>query len=396
MMPRRVLIIGGTGVFGKRLTRHLTQFSGLEVFVASRSKDKAQAFVQSLAQGTSASRFHGVALDHGKNLDQVLTSVAPFAVIDCSGPFQAADYATPKRILRAGAHLIDLADARGYLAGFSAALNDIAKDHNVTALTGASSTPTLSASVVKVLTKDWSSVDSIDIAITPGGKSDVGRAVIEAILSYAGKSIPVWHDGQVAQTTGWRGGHVINVPDLGQRRVAAVETYDAEYLGARHHVTSHVRFAAGLESRVEQYGIETHAALRSFGLRPDIKFLIPTLLKARILTRILTSDKGGMTVRCSGLDAAGQRDAAQWTLIAKNDHGPYVPILPAAAALQKLLVTDLSAGAAIADEVLDLTDITAQMRPYDITFRETGSQSGYAGNCSSAFFKASPQPEAMD
>jgi len=362
-MRHRVLIIGGTGVFGKRLTRHLTEFPEVDVYVSSRSLDKAAGFTKSL----KAPHLHPVELDHHKNLQARLAEIKPFAVIDCSGPFQTAQYDTACAVLQAGAHFIDLADARDYLAGFADALDGVAKAQNVAALTGASSTPTLSACVVAEVTEGWQRVDTIDICITPGGKSEVGRSVIEAILSYAGKPVPIWRDGQLDTVTGWGKGQRVQIPHLGHRRVAPVETYDAEYLGPRHAVANRVSFAAGLESRVEQLGIEALANLRKRRLCPDPAFLIPTLLKARRITRIPTSDKGGMLVACAGIDAAGQKVAKQWSLIAENDHGPYIPILPAAAALQKLLRNEVRSGAALADNALGLDDILAQMEPYDIS-----------------------------
>ncbi len=366
MTLRRILVLGGTGVFGKRLARHLMSFSGIELFVSSRSQKKAEAFARDLSSSHS-NICNGVKLEHGKDFAKGLRKIQPFAVVDCTGPFQDADYSTAKAVLEANAHLIDLADARGYLAGATDELDLPAKASGVAALCGASSTPTLSACVVRHLTRSWQRVESIDLCITPGGKSEVGRAVIEAILSYAGRDIPCWENGGISQTKGWVGGKQLRMPELGLRRVAPVETYDAEYLGPRHAVGERVTFSAGLESRIEQVGIETLAALRARGLCPDPRFLIPSLLQLRKITRIPTSDRGGMLVECSGVDANGEAVTKSWSLVARQDHGPFVPILPAAAALAKLLTHEVSPGAYIADQQLDLTDIAIQMNPYDIS-----------------------------
>ncbi|WP_324752051.1 DUF4166 domain-containing protein [Roseovarius sp. Pro17] len=365
-MDRRILIMGGTGVFGKRLARHLATFGGIELFISSRTAAKAQTFVQSLKTKTPDLKAQGVAIDHRKNLDAQLVAIKPFAVIDCSGPFQTANYDAAQTILKAGAHLIDLADARDYLANFTQQLDALARESNVAALTGASTTPTLSSCVVEHVTRNWQRIDTIDICITPGGKSEVGRSVIEAILSYAGKRIPIWVDGHLTQTTGWTGAKIVNIPKLGRRRVAPVETYDAEYLGPRHNVQSRVAFSAGLESAIEQRGIEIIATLRKYKLFPSPLTLIPLLLKARLITRIPTSDQGGMLVEISGLDASGQFTQTKWSLLAKNDHGPFIPVLPAATALQKLLENEVPSGAFLANQHMALPDILTQMTPYEI------------------------------
>lgn len=372
MTLKPILIIGGTGVFGKRLVRHLAARGGIALFVSSRSAAKAEGFIRTL-QDTVAP-VHAVGLTCAENLQARLDDIRPFIVIDCSGPFQGANYDTARTVLQSGAHLVDLADARDYLAHFSSALDDLAQAQGVTALTGASSTPTLSTCVAEHLTRGWVRVDTIDICITPGGKSEVGRSVIEAIMSYAGRDIPIWWAGKLQKTKGWSRPRTLDIPGLGRRRVAAVETFDAEHLGPKLDVQSRVSFSAGLESRIEQLGIETIAALRKRGLLDRLGFLIPLLLKARRITRIPTSDAGGMVVDITGLDANGMRSQARWSLIARKDHGPFVPVLPAAAAVDRLLRGGVKAGARVAHSAVTLADICDQMRPYQITTETMGTQ----------------------
>lgn len=367
MKARRVLVIGGTGVFGKRLARHLLTFEGIELFISSRTAATAENLVKELKASNPEVPVHGLALDLHKNLQTSLDQIRPFVVVDCSGPFQSANFDAARTILKAGAHLVDLADARDYLANFSGQLDELARAQGVAALTGASSTPALSTCVVDHLTQGWQRVDTIDMCIVPGGKSEVGRSVIEAIMSYAGKQVPIWRDGRLSNVTGWRNARVVDIPDLGRRRVAAVETLDAEYLGPLHKVTSRVSFSAGLESPIEQKGIEAIAALRQRGLLPSPEFLIPMLLKARRLTRIPTSERGGMLVDIRGLDVHGRFTQARWSLVARRDHGPFIPILPAAAALEKLLRGDVPPGASLASNEVALPDILKQMAPYNIT-----------------------------
>ncbi|WP_299609613.1 saccharopine dehydrogenase NADP-binding domain-containing protein [uncultured Tateyamaria sp.] len=363
-MAHNILIIGGTGVFGKRLVRHLSRQPDLVLYVSSRSAAQAAAFTKTLPLPQAELR--PVKLDTRVNLQEQLDHIRPRIVVDCSGPFQGAGYGTAHAVLEAGAHFIDLADARDYLAGFADALDATARRNGVCALTGASSTPTLSTCVARHLTDGWQRVDTIDIAITPGGKSEVGRSVIEAILSYAGTDVPLWANGKLSKTTGWQNAKTIDVPGLGHRRVAAVETFDAEYLGPRLNVQSRVSFSAGLESGIEQRGIEALAALRKRGIIGALDALIPLLLKARHITRIPTSSSGGMLVDICGLDADGVMTQTRWSMVARQDHGPNIPILPAAAAIRKLLSGPAKPGADFAHAELSLADIQDEMQGYDI------------------------------
>ncbi|MGB5214857.1 MAG: DUF4166 domain-containing protein [Anderseniella sp.] len=365
-MNRRVLLIGGTGVFGERLAQHLCPLGGIDLIVTSRNELKARQLAARLVQAHPFASVSAIQLDHRHNLESRLHEVKPFIVIDCSGPFQSADYAVAETVLAAGVHMIDLADARGYLKGYAGALDQIARQRGSVGLAGASSTPALSASAVRALSRGWQRVDSIDICIAPGGKSEVGRAVISAIMSYAGREIPVWREGRLSQAHGWLGSRSVIMPELGKRRVAPVETLDAELLGPRHAVTSRVRFAAGLESRLEQYGMQLVARLVKAGLLRRPGGLIPLLLGVRNLTRLTTSDRGGMSVEIKGLDGQGKFAKACYSLVAKQGHGPNVPVLPAAAAVKAVLRGRIEPGAQLAERALSLPEIEAEMAPYSI------------------------------
>ena len=373
MTRRRILILGGTRVFGSRLARHLAAHpDGLgdaELIVTSRDAGRAERLAGEL-RGLPA---RGMAVDTRAGWPAAQEAAAPWAVVDCSGPFQGAGHATAAAALAAGAHMIDLADARDHLAGYAEALDGIARASGATGLAGASSTPALSGAVARRLTEGWTSVEAVEIAIVPGGRSEVGRAVLEAVLGYAGRPVPVWCDGRLASTPGWMGARTIDVPGLGRRRVAPVETIDAERLGPALGA-SRVTFRAGLESTPEQRGLEQLARLRRHGLAPDLRGLAGPLRRVRRLTRLATGDTGGMLVAASGARPAGPSGApfpcrATWTLVARRDHGPQVPTLAAAAALRALARGDLAPGARLADEALSLDRIEAEAQPYDIETR---------------------------
>ena len=362
---KRVLVIGATGMFGQRLARHIAAHGpDVELIVTSRSRARAER----LAREIGAT---GVALDTRRNLPKVLWDLHPFAAVDCSGPFQGMDHATARAVVARGTHAIDLADARDYLLGYRDALDRPARENGVAALAGASSTPALSGAVARRLVEGWTRVDTLDFAIVPGGRSEVGPAVLEAVTSYAGRPVPTWRDGALTTTTGWRGGRSIDVEGLGRRRVADVETVDAERLGPLFAVRDRVTFAAGLEAGVEQRGLEALAALRARGRVGDVRPLLPLLRAGRRLTRLFTGDCGGMVVRAQGV-AHGRSVARSWTLVARDDDGPQVPTLAAAAALRALVEGRVAPGARLADEALTLDAIMAEARPYRIETRLDG------------------------
>lgn len=394
MERHRVLLIGATGVFGQRLARHLALTEGLELFLSSRDADKAAHLARGLvtAAGTTAT---GIGLDHHNDLAERLAAIAPWLVIDASGPFQGAGYGVPRAALEAGAHVVDLADARDYILGYGAALNELARSKGLVALAGASSTPALSVAATMELIRGWPRVDTIEIAIAPGGRSPVGEAVIAAILSYVGRPIPIWREGELQDTTGWLDSRVAAIPRLRRQRVAAVETVDTQWLGPSLCVTSHVAFRAGLESPIEQWGLMLLARLRQAGLVGELHKLIPALLAARRLTRLPTSNRGGMLVRVTGLDDQTLLRHSRWSLLAERGDGPQVPTLGAAAALRALLGGALEPGARPAAGAIPLGRIEAEMAPYAITTQAESVAHGPAiipTALGEAAFAALPEP----
>jgi hypothetical protein len=191
--------------------------------------------------------------------------------------------------------------------------------------------------------------------------------VIAAILSYAGRPVPVWREGELQEADAWIESRRIAMPGLGARRTAVVETVDAQTLGPGLRVRSRVAFHAGLESRIEQAGIAMLARLRRAGWIRDLAPLIPYLLAARTLTRLPTSDRGGMLVEATGLDEAGQLRSARWSLLAERGDGPQVPTLPAGAAVRALTADRIAPGARPAAGALALGEIEAEMAPYAIS-----------------------------
>ncbi|MEM1046403.1 MAG: DUF4166 domain-containing protein [Pseudomonadota bacterium] len=376
MKPKRVLLIGGTGVFGRRLARHIGARNDIELILTSRSSQRAEALARDLntrlkteGKSTDAPAISGISLDRRDADAAFLGSLSPWLVIYASGPFQSWDHALAGAAIAAGAHVIDLADARTYLLTYPEALDTSARAKGVVALAGVSTTPTLSEAVVTELAADFRRVDTIDMAIAPAGRSEVGPAVLDAILGMAGQPVPIRDEGRLSSGIGWSDQQTITIPTLGRRSVARVETIDAERLGLLGRSALRVAFFAGLESSLERFGLHVLAALRRRGWLPDPKPLVPLLFFLRRILRVTASDRGGMVVRLTGIGRDGSRAEAEWSLVAEENDGLSVPILPAAAAVGALLARRLEPGARLGPDALHLADIEAETSPYAIETR---------------------------
>ncbi|MFM9864038.1 MAG: DUF4166 domain-containing protein, partial [Micropepsaceae bacterium] len=80
------------------------------------------------------------------------------------------------------------------------------------------------------------------------------------------------------------------------------------------------------------------------------------------------SDKGGMIVEAVGLDAAGERTRARWTLVAAAGDGPNIPALPALA-LARALAADTVAkrGASACVGLITLDAFTKEFSRFEIS-----------------------------
>ena len=362
-MSRRILLIGATGFFGKRLAGHLAKLDGVELILTSRTVEKAEVLVRLLSAAYPRASIKAQAFDRDAASAEKITDLIPWLVIDTSGPFQSAGYDLARASLQAGAHWIDIADARHYILGFADALDGLAKTQGVSAHAGASSTPALSFAAVEDLTQGWQRVDTADIAIFPGGGVKVGPAVVEALLSYAGQPIAVWREGLKQTDIGWSWPVRKRVPGLGSRFISSAETADDQILSERFGVTSRVAFFAGLESRLEQFGLAILSSLRRRGILRNLSPFSPWLSKARRLTGLGASDKGGMSVEVTGLNSEGRQTFARWSLLSEKGEGLHVPILPALALTRALLAHQMIPGAKPACSVLPLADLEAEMSP---------------------------------
>ena len=139
-MTFRVLVVGGTGAFGRRLAEQLTATTDCEIVLAGRNGAKLDAAILKLKVQYPSRAIEGAILDKDTMKPERIRALNVNCVVDAAGPFQNAEPALARTAIAAGAHYIDIADARDFVAHFSA-LDSEAKAAGVMAVTGASSTP---------------------------------------------------------------------------------------------------------------------------------------------------------------------------------------------------------------------------------------------------------------
>jgi hypothetical protein len=338
----RVLVLGGYGFFGRRLVQRLCLLPGLQILVAGRSLAAARAFVQA-TQDRSSNRLEGVALDgDAPSFEDELRRLAPEVVINASGPFQGRDYRVPSACIAAGIHHIDLADGRDYVTGIHG-LQAAALAAGVTVISGASSVPALSSAAADELIRDLSLVQSIDIGISPGNRTERGLSTVRSVLSYCGR--PIAGPGNPG-IFGWSGTRRHSYPSpVGTRLLSPCDVPDLDLFPPRYAGGPAVRFGAGLELQFLHRGMNILAWMARKGLVADWSRHAVVLKRAADLFQNLGSAAGAMHVRVQGRDGNGSEVTRQWVLVATHGDGPFVPTLAAAALVRKFQSGALRAGA---------------------------------------------------
>lgn len=323
----QVLVLGGYGFFGTRIVRLLAREPGLEVLVAGRHRDSAQALVHALPDARARLSAVGVDIRDRAGLARLLATQPTGVVIHTCGPFQGQDHAVAKACLAAGWHYLDLADGRTFVSGITA-LDAEARARGVLVASGCSSVPGLSGAVVAALAARLDRLDTIDIGISPGNRTDRGLATVKAILSYGGEAIPAFRDGRPVTVRGWGATHRHRyAPPVGTRWLADCDVPDHVLLPARYPGVREVRFRAGLELPVLHFGMMCLALLRRLRLLPNLSRLAVPLKRISEWFLPFGSDHGAMHVTVSGADRAGTSCRLAWELDALHGDGPYVPAL---------------------------------------------------------------------
>jgi saccharopine dehydrogenase-like NADP-dependent oxidoreductase len=333
-LDRAVLLIGATGAFGERLAEGLIR-SGIAVIGAARTTARLDVLARRLGPGFAAEPLDRSTIDTASLYALRARWPGLFAVADASGPFQASDDRVPRAAIGAGLHYVDLADARAFVGGIRV-LDAEARAANVAVLAGASSTPALSHAVLDTLVAGSRKVIGIEVSIAPGNRAPRGLSVVQAVLSTVGQPIPVFRGCRWVEEFGWGLNKTIELPGVGNRRVALCETPDLDLLVERYHPSADAIFRAGLELRVLHEGVGALGLLVRLGMLKSLAALARPLRLVAELFKPFGGDRGGMRVDVLLENDAGQLLRRLWTLSADAGDGLYVPTLPALAALKML------------------------------------------------------------
>lgn len=353
----RVLVLGGTGVFGSRLCRLLHSDPGIDLTIAARDRLRVDALARKL-------NIKGIVIDWRRDLERALANCRYDVLVHIAGPFQGQDYAVAELCIRYGTHYVDLADDAAFVCGVSR-LDAAAVAAGVLICSGVSTAPALTAAVVEEALKAGP-VDGLAFAILPGNDIPRGHALVRGILSRAGRPIADQPGRRV-----WGSLRRMSVPGLGRRWTAACDLPEPALFARRFGIRD-CYAGAGLELPLLHLGLWLLASLVRAGLVRSLDGAAAPLAAIADRLRWLGTDRGGLRM---DMQTGGARRA--WYLVAEGGDGPFIPVVPAAALIRKLARGDMDRrGARPCVGLLSLADIEAEWQRAGLRVASGWSEDG--------------------
>ena len=365
----RVLIIGGYGNFGSYIARELAADPNIALLIGGRSKSKGDAFAASLDGVNPAA---GCALDVDGDIEKRLREIRPDIVIHTSGPFQSQNHRVARAAIAAGAHYLDLADARHFVATIGE-LDEDAKAAGVAVIAGASSVPCLTAAFIDRYKPHFARLESAVYGIAAAQATNRGLGTAAAILSYVGKSFAILSNGKRKRVFGWQGLHAVRYPELGTRLFGFCDIPDLDLFPRRYPDLQELRFVAGHEVKLLHIGTWLLSWAVRLGIVRSLSPYAEQLLGLSFLFDPLGSDKSGFHMFLAGVDHHGRALQIRIFMVARQVHGPFIPCVPAILLAKRIAAgEDLPPGARPCLDLVTLDEIMSAIAHLDIDTIVTG------------------------
>jgi short subunit dehydrogenase-like uncharacterized protein len=363
-----VTVLGGYGIFGGRVAEALARDEICRVRIVGRSAKIGRNFAHRVG-----AEFYPSMLDDRDALRRAIDG--SFLVIHAAGPFQGTDYRVAEQCIKAGAHYLDLADAREFVTGIGL-LDEDARRRRLLVASGVSSTPAITSAMIAELVPEFARIDEIHTALSPGNQNPRGAATIAAVLSYLGRRIKVWRNGRWVQRPGWGDARRLEFPlPVGHRRVYNCDVPELELFPTAFAAKT-VSFSAGLELNLLNYLLSICALPgRAFGM--DFTHRARFFLKLSLMLFPWGTTNGALAIWLRGLDHHAVPIERRIALVTDYD-GPATPSSAAVVLARKIVINGPPrTGAFPAVGLLSLGELLAYLNPLGIWCAQ-GTESGWS------------------
>jgi NAD(P)-dependent dehydrogenase (short-subunit alcohol dehydrogenase family) len=356
-MGKRILVLGGNGILGRRISRAIATMPSAECVIGGRGRRHAGGY--EITNTTALT----VNIQDPASLRQALGGV--FAVVNAVGTDQAHDYTVAETCAGLGIHYVDLAEGRAQVEGITR-LNRRALQKNCQIVSGASAVPAVSASLVDTLVPEFDRISDIHVSFSPGIILPGAEATLRTILGNAGSSFRLKENGRWRYAYGWSESEKVVFPKpVGTRRVYLSDVPDLDLFPTRYGAQT-VSFRAGLELKFFNRGLFLLARMRRWGWIKNLSGWAPGLIAAGRLFRGFGSATGGMRVLVRGRRNDEELEYTVF-LVARDGNGLAISCSPALALIRRWVdrgVPDFGAVPCVG--LLSWDEIKAEMLDHDI------------------------------
>jgi len=214
-VSRRIVVIGGTGFFG-RAAVDLLRAEGLALLVAARGTVRDSVSPPDLCVDAE----DPVALRR--------TLLAGDIVLDAAGPFQERSAALIEAALDVGCDVIDLSDSLGHFLKVQSLQTRI-EATGIRVLTSCSSVTTLLAALVRA--SGVRDPARVSVYLSPASRVTASAGTSGALRHSLGRPIRILREGRLVPTHGWRESREFRMPPpIGRARGYLIEGIHAATL----------------------------------------------------------------------------------------------------------------------------------------------------------------------
>jgi hypothetical protein len=178
----RVLIAGGSGVFGRLLARELLTTTSVDLILAARGLPGAVAACRELR---APNRTSAIALDLGDPDSLTRAARGCMAVACAAGPFQELSLELPAAAVRAGTHWVDISDHEGWVLPLldHPTLHAAARGASVAVIPGLSTVPALSGALARWGRTRLQDTERARVTLFIGNRNARGAGAIASAMS---------------------------------------------------------------------------------------------------------------------------------------------------------------------------------------------------------------------
>lgn len=355
-MRKKILVLGGYGTVGARISRSLAADPLIECVIVGRRPGPGRSLAKQLGAA-----FLQVDIDDRPTLSAAVSGA--FAVIDACGSYQTRDGHVAELCVEQGVHYIDIADADTYVKAMLS-LQSKAKSRGCRIVTGASTLTAVAGVLLDPCVEGLDDIEELHVHVALSG-SGLGPATMRALLGGAGGPLRLKDNGQWRDAFGWSEPERIVLPaPLGRRRFYLTDTAGLELLPAHYGARStccRVSLSRGLFNR----GLAFLGRLRRLGALRDPTKYAGVL---RFLSRRPAHGsfgQGGVGVRVRGTHAGAGVERSMH-LVARDDNALAIAASPAAALVKKWVREGAGeAGVQPCLGLLGLNELKAELRDHD-------------------------------